>query len=87
MARDRKPRAGLARNVDARRRGAGGGEGISEALVLVERADPIAVVLLNRPQQLNALSGELMEELVAALQKLDEDEAVRCIVLGGNERA
>jgi enoyl-CoA hydratase len=44
-------------------------------------------VLLNRPQQLNALSGELMEELVAALQNLDEDEAVRCIVLGGNERA
>jgi enoyl-CoA hydratase len=44
-------------------------------------------VLLNRPQQLNALSSELMEELVAALQQLDEDEAVRCIVLGGNERA
>jgi len=87
VARDREPRAGLARNVDARRRGAGGGEGISEALVLVERADPIAVVLLNRPQQLNALSGELMEELVTALQMLDEDEAVRCIVLGGNERA
>jgi enoyl-CoA hydratase len=44
-------------------------------------------VLLNRPQQLNALSGALMEELVAALQELDEDEAVRCIVVGGNERA
>ncbi|HEY8631100.1 MAG TPA: enoyl-CoA hydratase-related protein [Gaiellaceae bacterium] len=87
MARDREPRTGLARNVDARRRSAGGGEGISEALVLVERADPIAVVLLNRPQQLNALSGELMEELVAALEKLDEDEAVRCIVLAGSERA
>jgi len=43
-------------------------------------------VLLNRPQQLNALSSELMEELVAALQELDEDEAVRCIVVGGNER-
>ena len=44
-------------------------------------------MLLNRPQQLNALSGELMEDLVAALQKLDEAETVRCIVLGGNERA
>ena len=43
-------------------------------------------MLLNRPQQLNALSSELMEELVAALQELDEDEAVRCIVVGGNER-
>ena len=44
-------------------------------------------MLLNRPQQLNALSGELMDELVKALRNLDEDEAVRCIVLGGNERA
>jgi enoyl-CoA hydratase len=57
------------------------------SLVTVEREEPIAVVLLNRPQQLNALSDELMEELVAALQELDADEAVRCIVLGGSERA
>ena len=56
-------------------------------LVVVEREEPIAVVLLNRPEQLNALSGELMDELVAALQQLDEDETIRAIVLGGNERA
>jgi enoyl-CoA hydratase len=56
-------------------------------LVLVEREEPIAVVLLNRPRQLNALSGELMDQLVAALQELDEKEAIRCIVVGGNERA
>ena len=42
---------------------------------------------LNRPQQLNALSEELMEELVSELERLDADESVRCIVLGGNERA
>jgi len=58
-----------------------------ESLVLVERDDPIAVVLLNRPQQLNALSSQLMEELVVDLQQLDADDGVRCIVLGGNERA
>ena len=56
-------------------------------LVLVERDDPIAVVLLNRPAQLNALSDELMEELVTALRELDADEAIRCVVLGGSERA
>src|SRR5256714_9155187 len=55
-------------------------------LVLVEREEPIAVVLLNRPQQLNALSDELMNELVTKLQQLDRDDAVRCIVLGGSER-
>jgi enoyl-CoA hydratase len=56
-------------------------------LVLVERDEPIAIVLLNRPQQLNALSDELMDELVSELQRLDRDEAIRCIVLGGSERA
>jgi enoyl-CoA hydratase len=56
-------------------------------LVLVERDEPIAVCLLNRPQQLNALSDELMDELVTKLRELDADEAIRCIVLGGSERA
>jgi enoyl-CoA hydratase len=60
---------------------------VSDDLVVVEREDAVAVVLLNRPKQLNALSDELMEELVLRLQELDADEGVRCIVLGGSERA
>jgi enoyl-CoA hydratase len=60
---------------------------MADGLVVVERDDPIAVVLLNRPQQLNALSDELMDELVSRLRELDADEAIRCIVLGGSERA
>jgi enoyl-CoA hydratase len=56
-------------------------------LVLVEREEPIAVVLLNRPDALNALSDELMEALVETLRDLDADEAIGCIVLGGSERA
>lgn len=56
-------------------------------LVLVERDGPIAVVLLNRPEALNALSDELMDELVTRLTELDREEDVRCIVLGGSERA
>jgi enoyl-CoA hydratase len=55
--------------------------------VTVERDGRIAVVLLNRPKQLNALSDELMDDLVTALRELDADEEVRCIVLGGSERA
>ena len=58
-----------------------------EQLVLVERDEPIAVVTLNRPKQLNALSEPLMEELVARLVELDRDTVVRCIVLAGSERA
>jgi enoyl-CoA hydratase len=60
---------------------------VSEPLVSVEREDPIAVVLLNRPKQLNALSDELMGALVDVLRELDGDEAIRCIVVGGSDRA
>jgi enoyl-CoA hydratase len=56
-------------------------------LVLTERDGAIAVVLLNRPDALNALSDELMEQLVDTLTELDRDDEVRCIVLGGNDKA
>jgi enoyl-CoA hydratase len=57
------------------------------SLVLVEREAPIAVVLLNRPEVMNALNDEVMDELARVLAELDDDEAVRCVVLGGSERA
>ena len=56
-------------------------------LVLSERDGAVAVVTLNRPDALNALSDELMEQLVSTLQELDRDEEVRCIVLAGNDKA
>ena len=59
---------------------------MSDELVLVERDGRVGVVLMNRPKQLNALSGELMDAVVGALRELDAEEAVRCIVLGGSER-
>jgi enoyl-CoA hydratase len=57
------------------------------ALIETRLDPPIATVLLNRPQQLNALSDELMDELVGALGELERDDEVRAIVLGGSERA
>jgi enoyl-CoA hydratase len=60
---------------------------MADPLVLAERDGSIAVVLLNRPGQLNALSDELMDELVITLTELDRDSSVRAIVLGGSERA
>ena len=57
------------------------------SLVVVERDGAVGVVLLNRPEALNALSSALMDALVDALEQLDRDVGVRCIVLGGNERA
>jgi enoyl-CoA hydratase len=60
-----------------------------EPLVLVERQAErrTALVRLNRPKQLNALNGAVMDALCAALEELDRDDGVRAIVVTGNERA
>lgn len=51
--------------------------------ILVEREEPIAVVTINRPDKLNALNWALVAELADELDALDQDEAIRCIVLTG----
>ena len=51
--------------------------------ILTERDGPVGVVTLNRPKQLNALSGPLMEELVAALEDFERDDEIRAIILTG----
>ena len=60
---------------------------MSYEFILVDREPPIATVRLNRPKVLNALSPDLIAELVDALQVLDKDPEVGAIVLTGNERA
>jgi enoyl-CoA hydratase len=55
--------------------------------ILVHREPPIAVVQFNRPKVLNAVNSKLIAELIDALESLDHDDSVRCIVLTGNERA
>jgi enoyl-CoA hydratase len=56
--------------------------------ILVERDERIGVVTLNRPKELNALNTQLIGELAQALEELDRDEAIRCIVLtGAGEKA
>ena len=60
-----------------------------EQFVLVERDEARRVALLrfNRPKQLNALNGEVMDQLCSALEALDRDDAIRVMVLTGSERA
>ena len=56
--------------------------------VLVEDAGGgVRVVTLNRPQRLNAITPELLEDLIAALQAADRDPAIRAVVLTGAGRA
>jgi enoyl-CoA hydratase len=54
--------------------------------VLVEIEPPIAIVTLNRPKVLNALSPALIGELTGALSELDRDESVRAVVLTGGPK-
>ena len=53
----------------------------------LERDGFVATVSLNRPKQLNALNMALMDELVATLELLDNDDEIRAIVLTGDSRA
>ena len=55
--------------------------------VITTREAPIATVQINRPAVRNALNDEVMDELVKTLTALDDDDAVRCIVVTGDERA
>lgn len=56
-------------------------------MILVHREEPIAVVQLNRPEVLNALSPELMLQLVRTLEELDRDEKIKAIVITGSDKA
>ena len=55
--------------------------------LIVEIADHVATVRLNRPDALNALNQQLLEELAAALTDLDGSNRARAIVITGNEKA
>ncbi len=60
---------------------------MSEQLVLVERDGPVAIVTMNRPDRLNALSRALRAAIVKAFAELSEDDSVRAVVLTGKGRA
>jgi len=55
--------------------------------LIVETADGVSLIRLNRPEALNALNSRLMEELAAALAAAEADAGVGCIVITGSERA
>jgi enoyl-CoA hydratase len=56
-------------------------------IVTPEYQKHIALIQLNRPKELNALNLELMGEIRDALKELDQNDAVRAIIITGNERA
>jgi enoyl-CoA hydratase len=55
--------------------------------LIVERHAAVTLIRLNRPEALNALNGQLMDELTATLDETEADPAVRCVVITGSDRA
>ena len=55
--------------------------------VLFDVADGIATITLNRPDRLNAMTGELLEALLARVSACAEDPQVGCVVITGAGRA
>jgi enoyl-CoA hydratase/carnithine racemase len=67
---------------------AGGTERGPEQPILMERRGRVGVITLNRPEKLNALNSELVNQLERALLELDADDDIGAIVItGAGERA
>jgi len=59
----------------------------TDGVLLVEDLGPVRRLTLNRPDSLNALSGELMDALERAFGAAGDDDAVRAVILRGAGRA
>src|SRR6185295_12081771 len=51
--------------------------------ILVEKTQGVAIVTLNRPEQLNAMNAQLSAELHEAVKRMSADDEVGCIVITG----
>jgi enoyl-CoA hydratase len=61
---------------------------MSETNILVEIDAGVALVTMNRPQAMNALSAGLRRDLAAAMRQLEADASVRVVILtGAGDRA
>jgi enoyl-CoA hydratase len=57
-------------------------------MILVETpAEGVGLIRLNRPKALNALNGQITDEIFTQMEWWDEDPAIGCIVLTGSDRA
>ena len=55
--------------------------------IIVEISDWVALITLNRPDALNALDSQLLDELSSAVEDADASDKVRCIILIGSDKA
>ncbi|QUD87992.1 enoyl-CoA hydratase [Phenylobacterium montanum] len=55
--------------------------------LLTETHDGVRLIRLNRPEALNAFNNQLMNDLTAALDEAEADDAIGCMVITGSEKA
>ncbi|MGZ8311647.1 MAG: enoyl-CoA hydratase [Allosphingosinicella sp.] len=55
--------------------------------ILVEQKGAVTLITLNRPQALNALNSQVLEELIRAFAAFDANDSQRCAVVTGSEKA
>ena len=55
--------------------------------IIVERQNAVGIIKLNRPKMLNALSFGVFREIGAAVEDLEADDAIGCILITGSEKA
>src|SRR4030095_9806844 len=58
-----------------------------EAGIVTERSGAILFIALNRPEKLNAFTGAMYDDLSAALEEADRDEAIRVVLIHGRGKA
>ncbi|HJZ34323.1 MAG TPA: enoyl-CoA hydratase [Hyphomicrobiaceae bacterium] len=55
--------------------------------IIVESQDRVGIIRLNRPEALNALNAQLIEEMRQALDAFEADPDIGCLVITGNDKA
>ena len=53
--------------------------------ILTEVQEAVGIITLNRPQEMNAVNLEMLNELAYQVETWDYDENIRCIVIKGND--
>lgn len=54
--------------------------------ILIEKIGRVALIQLHRPKLLNALSTELMQEMLSIMEPMDADPEVGCFIITGNKK-
>ena len=54
--------------------------------IKLERHENLAVLLLNRPEKLNAFTFLMMEELIRAFDLIEEDDSFNAVIISGRGR-